>query len=220
MLASIRSILGWKEQPSVISPPSVTITGVRIPADGSPAHLLSLTTINNTKGTDSFLYHVPDLRSYWKTEQAWECKDIRRLDLQQDHHVPQHHYLQQKHDLQRLLQSYSYHTPQKLLHLRQRYLHRQHTYILQQQHYSCVGAYWLFYSFAADDLPKNSYLPTWILDYGDYNNAFPYEYSGDVFIVKMARLETEEHGWAVYEDIVPEFLHLLSQGPLDTEGSG
>jgi hypothetical protein len=31
----------------------------------------------------------------------------------------------------------------------------------------------------------------------------------------MAPHEYEEHGWAVYEDIVPEFLDLLVKGPLE-----
>lgn len=70
-----------------------------------------------------------------------------------------------------------------------------------------MGTYYVFYSFAIDDLPRNSSVPTWISD----NNFY-----GDVFLVKMAPHEYGEYGWAAYEDIVPEFLDLLREGPLDT----
>ncbi|KAK3933743.1 hypothetical protein QBC46DRAFT_275181 [Diplogelasinospora grovesii] len=98
MLASIWPFLGWREEPSP-SPPPVTVTGVRIPADGTPAHLLSLTTISDSRATDSFLFHVPDLRRHWNTEKAWEYRDLHRLDLQQDYHIQRSHHLQQRHDL-------------------------------------------------------------------------------------------------------------------------
>lgn len=73
-----------------------------------------------------------------------------------------------------------------------------------------MGTYYVFYSFATDDLPKNSSVPTWISD------PLHGYYSGDVFLVKMAPHEYGEYGWAAYEDIVPEFLDLLREGPLDT----
>jgi hypothetical protein len=77
-----------------------------------------------------------------------------------------------------------------------------------------MGTYYVFYSFAIDDLPKNSSVPTWIS--GDISDDFPLYYYGDVFLVKMAPHEYGEYGWAAYEDIVPEFLDLLREGPLDT----
>jgi hypothetical protein len=55
MSALIWSLLGWKEE-SLPVPPPVTITGVRILADGTPAHLLSLTTKSDFKATDGFLF--------------------------------------------------------------------------------------------------------------------------------------------------------------------
>ena len=73
-----------------------------------------------------------------------------------------------------------------------------------------MGTYYVFYSFAADDLPKNLSVPTLISD------NFHGNYYGDVFLVKMAPHEYGEYGWAAYEDIVPEFLDLLREGPLDT----
>src|SRR6266480_3744940 len=115
MLASIWSFLGRKEEPSP-SPSPVTITGVRIPADGTPAHLLSLTTISDSRSMDAFLFHVPDLRHYWNTELAWDSRDLHRLDLQQHDHIERAHYLRQKHHLQQLLRSRQ--DRQQLLHLR------------------------------------------------------------------------------------------------------
>jgi len=76
-----------------------------------------------------------------------------------------------------------------------------------------MGAYYVFHSFAFDDLPKNSSVPTWISDIGDGMHR---QYCGDVFLVKMAPHEYGEYGWAAYEDIIPEFLDLLIEGPLDS----
>ena len=73
MFAAIHSILGWKKEKEVPvpSPPSVTITGVRIPADGTPAHLLSLTTTTDAEqGTDGFLSHIPTCASTGMLETA------------------------------------------------------------------------------------------------------------------------------------------------------
>jgi hypothetical protein len=211
MLASIWSFLGWKEESSP-DPPPVTITGVRIPADGTPAHLLSLTTIGDPRATDGFLFHVPDLRHYWNTEGGWRRRDLLRLDLQRDRHVSQLQYLQQNRHLKELLSPWWQQNRQQLLHLRQRYLLDQQSYLLHQQHSSCVGTYYIFYSFDLDDLPKNSFVPTWIRDKGD---GIHLQYWGDVFLVKMAPHEYGENGWAAYEDIVPEFLDLLVKGPLE-----
>jgi hypothetical protein len=77
-----------------------------------------------------------------------------------------------------------------------------------------MGTYYVFYSFAIDDLPKNSSVPTWIS--GDISDDFHRNYYGDVFLVKMAPHEYGEYDWAAYENIVPEFLDLLREGPLDT----
>ena len=77
-----------------------------------------------------------------------------------------------------------------------------------------MGTYYVFYSFALDDLPKNSSVPTWIS--GDISDDFHRCYYGDVFLVKVAPHEYEEYGWAAYEDIVPEFLDLLKEDLLNT----
>jgi len=212
MLPSIWSFLGWKEEPSP-TPPPVTITGVRIPADGTPAHLLSLTTISDSNATDNFLFHVPDLRRYWNTERAWNYRDLHRLDLLQYHHFQQQRHVPLEH-LRQMLSLAKQYNRQQQLHFRQRYLLNQRYLLLRQCPLSFIGTYYVFYSFAADDLPKNSSVPTWIS--GDIGDDFHRYYFGDVFLVKMAPQEYGEYGWAAYEDIVPEFLDLLREGPLDT----
>jgi hypothetical protein len=156
MLASIWSLLGWQEE-QVPSPPAVTITGVRIPADGTPAHLVSLTTTSVSGNTDAFLFHSPDLRQYWKTKRAWQFRDLQRIDLE------------------------------------------------NQGRSSCNGIYYAFYSFAIDDLPENTFVPDWMRN--------RHNYWGDVFLVKMAPHEYGQYGWAAYEDISPDFLQLLAEGP-------
>jgi hypothetical protein len=76
-----------KEEAPPPSPPSVTITGVRIPADGAPAHLVQLNTISASDATDGFLFHVADLRKYWRTDLGWHQRNLLRLDLQQDRYA-------------------------------------------------------------------------------------------------------------------------------------
>ncbi len=155
MLSSLKSLLGSKEEPTVHS---VTFTGVRFPTNGSGPNLISLTTIADSNNVDCFLFHVPDLRQYWKTEDGWNWRDIARHELK------------------------------------------------NQRRPSCNGIYYVFYSFAMDDLPENKHIPSWI------GGEERHVWYGDVFIVKMAPSEVDEHGWAAYEDIGPEFLQLMADG--------
>jgi hypothetical protein len=73
--ALIWSFLGWREELSP-SPPLVAITGVRIPADGTPAHLIPLNTISASgdPGRIPFPYSSPS--------------PLHRLDLQQRSSCP------------------------------------------------------------------------------------------------------------------------------------
>jgi hypothetical protein len=64
----------------------------------------------------------------------------------------------------------------------------------------------MFYSFDMDNLPRNRSVPAWI-------NREKSHWYGDDFLVKVAPYEYGGYGWAVYEDIVPEFLDLLAEGP-------
>jgi hypothetical protein len=214
MLASMWSILGWTKEPTVSPPPPAIITGVRIPADGTPAYLLSLTTISTTstiRATDDFLFHIPDLRQYWTPEHAWRRRDIHRLDLHQEHSPQQENYLQQqirlwkRHDLQR--QAWFLDCEQNLRLRQQLHLPQEHR-ALQEPHLSCTGTYYVFYSFEVDELPQNLFVPAWLS--GDHGHG----YYGDVFVVKVGLHELGQDDWATYEDIVPDFLNLLSKTAL------
>ncbi|QYT01234.1 hypothetical protein H0G86_008280 [Trichoderma simmonsii] len=186
MFASIWSYLGWKEEEPVIqSYPPVTIVGARIPADGTPAHLLPLTTTSVSSATDNFLLHVPDLRSYWISEQAWRLRDLHRFDLQKDGRVPLSQHLQQTEDLKSL-----------------RFFVQQH-----DTYRYCLGTYYVFYSFAVDDLPINKFVPRWIEEEIDAHSSLCY--FGDVFIVKISPGEVGQDGRAAYEDVDPMFLDFL-----------
>ncbi|KAL7943508.1 hypothetical protein V8C42DRAFT_109111 [Trichoderma barbatum] len=214
MYTSIWSFFGSREEQEPLQrPPPVTFVGVRIPADGTPAHRLLLTTMSDELATDSFLFHVPDLRSYWTSETAWRQRDIDRIDLLQDNHIPPSHHLRQKDDLRKLLRLSGLDHKQ-MLHLRQRYLVPQQYRVVQQQYHSCTGTYYVFYSFDGDNLPRNKFVPPWI---GDTPDSLSHYYCGDVFLVKTSPHENRENGWAVYEDIVPHFLDLLAEGPLDID---
>ncbi|KAL7953555.1 hypothetical protein V8C34DRAFT_296692 [Trichoderma compactum] len=210
MFASIKSFLGWREEEPVIqSDPPVTIVGVRIPADGTPAHLLPLTTISDSSAPDSFLLHVPDLRSHWISKQAWRLRDLHRFDLQKDGRVPLSQHLQQTDDLKKLLLQPQRLSREQMLHLRQRHLLPQQRFFVQQlnHHRYCLGAYYVFYSFAVDDLPINKFVPSWI---EENNHAhFPHRYFGDVFVVKISPDEVGQDGRAAYEDVDPLFLDFL-----------
>jgi hypothetical protein len=74
----------------------VTILGVRIPADGTPAHLLHLTTTNDCGGGLDFLHRVPDTRRYWPGKESWAYRDLNRLDCQLNETVARMRHLQQK----------------------------------------------------------------------------------------------------------------------------
>ncbi len=85
MWDSLRSLAGQRSESAAAPLPSpVTITGIRFPADGSKPHLLSLTTTTHgvSDGPDCCWGHVPDLREFWKTEQAWQWRDIETFRLE------------------------------------------------------------------------------------------------------------------------------------------
>ncbi|KAK4179489.1 hypothetical protein QBC36DRAFT_74568 [Triangularia setosa] len=84
------SFLSFIFSPSVDSlPPStptlVTIRGIRFPSDlSTEPHLLTVTTTTQgvNSGPDACWGHVPDLRSYWKTNQGWLWRDSETFRLE------------------------------------------------------------------------------------------------------------------------------------------
>ena len=82
MLNRLRSFVAGEQPPPLPSP--VTITGIRFPADGSKPHTLPLTTTTHgvKDGPDSSWGHVPDLRGFWRTEQAWQWRDFETFRLE------------------------------------------------------------------------------------------------------------------------------------------
>jgi hypothetical protein len=199
-----------KEAPA---PSPVTILVARIPADGTPAHLLHLTTTNDCGDLD-FLHRVPDTRRYWPGEESWAYRDLNRLDCQLNEKVARLRHLQQKeHSDQEVdIEQYSSSKERCKAQQRQRQLFwdQQH-HLLPQRYSSCIGAYYVYYSFDVYHLPQNAFVPDWIGKIGD---KIQQQYWGDVFVVKMGPQEYGPYGWAAYEDITPEFLELLAAGPL------
>ena len=73
------------------------------------------------------------------------------------------------------------------------------------------GVYLKWFSFALDDLPENSSVP---LIFCRENRLVV----GDVFIVKLAPQEHDEHGWTAYEDFLPEFIeYCLNRNRMEIE---
>ncbi|KAK0649865.1 hypothetical protein B0T16DRAFT_410804 [Cercophora newfieldiana] len=214
MFTAISNLLGGRPPPAVPDPPPVTVTGVRIPANGSAPHLVPLTTTPEIKsGTDKFLCHTPDLRHYCG-EKGWDLRERIRLDLLRDRSVPLSLHLQQQAALRQVLMSGATIDKDTSLHLRQRFLGPQRSFVLLPEHQHCAGAYYVFYSFAANDLPENESTPKWIVA-GSMGRTF----FGDAFLVKMAEVEQDENGWAVYEDIDSWVLEVLASGPSEEIGS-
>jgi len=81
MWAYIKSFFVTEEVPK---PPPVPIVCARFPADGSLPHLLQLTTTSESveSGPTCFLFHIPDVRRFWKIQKAWEYRDVQRTELQ------------------------------------------------------------------------------------------------------------------------------------------
>lgn len=72
------SSLFFTRQPAVAPLPlPVTMRGIRFPADGSAPHMLTLTTTTDSvqDGPDAPWGHIPDLRAFWPTRQAWIWRD-------------------------------------------------------------------------------------------------------------------------------------------------
>jgi hypothetical protein len=211
MFASIKLLLGWEEPPA---PSPVTILGVRIPAYGTPAHILPLTTTNDC-GFLTFLHRVPDTRRYWPGKESWAYRDLNRLDCQLDETIARSRHLQRKeHSDQEADMRQNSGSEEERINVRQRkrqlFLEQQH-HLLPQRYSSCIGAYYVYYSFDLDHLPLNAFVPDWIGKIGDRNQQ---QYWGDVFVVKMGPQEYGPHGWAAHEDITPECLELLAAGSL------
>lgn len=82
MWNAVLSALG--RRPVAPLPSPVTVTGIRFPADGSKPHTLSLTTTTQgvQDGPVPFWGHIPDLRSFWKTERAWKWQDVETFRLE------------------------------------------------------------------------------------------------------------------------------------------
>lgn len=83
MWSYLRSLV-VPERSTQPEPSPVTINGIRFPADGSKPHMLSLTTTTDgvSDGHDACWGHIPDLRAFWKTRQAWMWRDIETFRLE------------------------------------------------------------------------------------------------------------------------------------------
>jgi hypothetical protein len=215
--------LCWPETPPAPpSPPSIALTCVRIPANGSPPHLVRLKTINEPHMTNTFLHRIPDLRSFWRPEHAWERQEVQRLDIQLARRVAACRYLQQKERLRQEFELLKYQPftslDTALCHFRQRQRildELQYNHVVSHRHSSCVGTYDISHSWTLDHLPENLSVPKWISKTGDRQWEHN-RYCRDGFIVRMSAQEFGPFGWAEYEDMTSGFLDLMRTGPLES----
>ena len=61
---------------------------VRIPADGSPPHLIKVNTIESNDNVDCCMFHIPDFRPYWGKEEGFQWRDIFRMEVR-DQSLPE-----------------------------------------------------------------------------------------------------------------------------------
>ncbi len=63
---------------------------LKIPADGSPPHLVQLNTIDVTSegNIDCCQGHIPDFRPYWGTKEGFSWRDIARFEVR-DQSLPE-----------------------------------------------------------------------------------------------------------------------------------
>ena len=81
ILSNVQNWLtGTKREPSVCRP---CLQVLRIPADGSPRHLLRINTIHtiSERNIDSFLRDIPDFRSFWGSKDGLHWRDGIRIEI-------------------------------------------------------------------------------------------------------------------------------------------
>lgn len=59
----------------------------------------------------------------------------------------------------------------------------QRHHLISREYAACVGGYYVFYSFALDDLPQHTHVPAWL---SRKNDGEGHRYWGDVFVAKMS----------------------------------
>ena len=77
----LSSLYNW-----IIGEPNIHQTGLRvlkIPADGSTPHLITLNTIDiSTAGNvDCLLNHIPDFRPFWGTREGFHWRDLVQYEV-------------------------------------------------------------------------------------------------------------------------------------------
>ncbi|KAL8735490.1 MAG: hypothetical protein Q9181_002780 [Wetmoreana brouardii] len=79
LTSSAYKSLKWITGEPIVRETAVQV--LKIPASGSPPHLLHLPTLETTDNVDSFLLHIPDFRPYWGNREGFHWRDIVRLEV-------------------------------------------------------------------------------------------------------------------------------------------
>lgn len=185
---------------TVPPPPSTTIQVIRLPADGSAPHLLPLSTVPT-----EYMYFV---------FKNWESDSKDNTGLAEP---TEHHDTNSKHAWERdpkIARRSRFVLPDVRSYWKEPVAWRQHDYILFTIDDRCTssplcrGTYILWYSFAFNYLPTHQNVPP-SLKHHITGSEWHDLWHGDVFLMKVAdKYGIGSNGWAVYEDIPLEFLHL------------
>lgn len=62
---------------------------LRIPADGSPPHLVQLNTIESDDNIDCCQRHIPDFRPYWGDGEGFQWRDIIGMEVRDQQAAPE-----------------------------------------------------------------------------------------------------------------------------------
>lgn len=186
---------------AVPPPPSTTFQVLRLPADGSAPHLLPLSTVptkymnfvfkkweadpsDSTPLSERTKHRDTGIIQTWK----WDPKIARRSKFV---------------------------LPDVRPYWKEPVAWRQCDYILFTIDDGCTsssvchGMYIIWYSFAFNHVPAHQNVPPSLKMHRVVGSEWHDLWHGDVFVMKVAdKYGIENNGWAVYNDVPSEFLHL------------
>lgn len=181
-------------------PPSTTTQVIRLPADGSAPHLLPLSTVPT-----EYMYFV------FKKWEADPSDSTGRSELTEHRDTG---IIQKWKWDPKIARRSRFVLPDVRPYWKEPVAWKQHHYFLFTIDDGCTsspvchGTYIIWYSFALNYVPAHQNVPPRLQTHRVGSEWHDLWY-GDVFLMKVAdKYGIQSNGWAVYDHIPPEFLHL------------